>query len=540
MLQMRSSERKISQAGVLHRASGAAERRADAPFVIWAVLSLLAILQVAVFDAAVIRAPDSLQVQYTPDDAYYYLTLARHFATSGLWTFDGGVSVTSGFHPLWAYMLSLLWLITRPTSGEFVRQALILGSLITHIALLLGWLIGLRLRDVYYYLLLTLVVTAKDFAFNSVSAVEWPLGVLFSLLYAVYFLRNYRAAGKKQMLVLFLIALGGSVARLDSGVFALALAGVTLVPVITGRERWERLSFPLVGAAGAVVGVLAVLTHHLIFTGQPLPSSALVKAHWASLNGPDYEGTVSLLANTLGIWIPLPGWLLPGGLTLLFLLTLFKGRALSVASLREDGELIVWWASALCIATYAVLYTKNGDVQPWYSANLIVPLFCFLWIGLKRIGGPFRFLTFALPVVVMILAAINLSILYPVGLRTPWPHQRVMLEAGKYLHRRSFDGLIGSWNAGIIGYYQGGTVVNLDGLVNNDVHEYAVNNRLAEYLAERNINYLIDFQNMFSSRAIRSRGGYDDDNFLRTLRVIRVFDEGEYVWEYLTLYRIER
>ncbi|HLO15977.1 MAG TPA: hypothetical protein VK206_14185 [Anaerolineales bacterium] len=41
-----------------------------------------------------------------------------------------------------------------------------------------------------------------------------------------------------------------------------------------------------------------------------------------------------------------------------------------------------------------------------------------------------------------------------------------MLEARKYLHNHSLDGRIGAWHPGIIGDYQGGTVINFDGLVN--------------------------------------------------------------------------
>ena len=48
-------------------------------FAIWAVIGLLTILAVLVFDLGVITASETLQVQYTPDDAYYYLVLAKNF-----------------------------------------------------------------------------------------------------------------------------------------------------------------------------------------------------------------------------------------------------------------------------------------------------------------------------------------------------------------------------------------------------------------------------------------------------------------------------
>src|SRR5512147_1206963 len=76
-------------------------------FRLWSIVSLLAVIHLIVFDALIVSAPEILQVQYTPDDGYYYLALARNFVRFGQWTFDGGNSLTSGFHLLQGYMLAL-------------------------------------------------------------------------------------------------------------------------------------------------------------------------------------------------------------------------------------------------------------------------------------------------------------------------------------------------------------------------------------------------------------------------------------------------
>ncbi|MFN7825259.1 MAG: hypothetical protein ACK5P6_07855, partial [Pseudobdellovibrionaceae bacterium] len=43
-------------------------------------------------------------VQVVPDDAFYYLQLAKNFAHTGQWTLDG-IHPATGFHPLYAYFL---------------------------------------------------------------------------------------------------------------------------------------------------------------------------------------------------------------------------------------------------------------------------------------------------------------------------------------------------------------------------------------------------------------------------------------------------
>ena len=114
-----------------------------------------------------------------------------------------------------------------------------------------------------------------------------------------------------------------------------------------------------------------------------------------------------------------------------------------------------------------------------------------------------------------------------------------MLAAGKYLHDHPVSGNLAAWNAGIIGYYQGGHVINIDGLVNNDVYPYIIANTLPAYLDSKNIMYIVDTQTMLDER-FRLMGGYNDSAFMQSLKPIKLFDLGEAGWKPLTLYRIQR
>ena len=78
------------------------------------------------------------RVQFVPDDAYYYLTLARNFAKQGQWTFDSGVSLTTGFHPLHAYVLSAIYSLTHPSPEQFVGYSITLSILLVLPAVLLA------------------------------------------------------------------------------------------------------------------------------------------------------------------------------------------------------------------------------------------------------------------------------------------------------------------------------------------------------------------------------------------------------------------
>jgi hypothetical protein len=211
-------------------------------------------------------------------------------------------------------------------------------------------------------------------------------------------------------------------------------------------------------------------------------------------------------------------------------------------------ELALTIASTLCIAGYWVLYSHNSaGIQPWYSANLAVPILVLLTASSAYLYdilqnslqiGYIRLIDAIVLAVVVGIIGRNVATIHTHFSNPIWPHQKYALKAGKYLAQHNLDGKIASWNAGIIGYYQGGTVVNIDGLVNDDIYAYAVSNELPLYLRKKGVKYIIDFKQMLTYKPWRVKGGYDDVDFLNNLHPIKTFDDGQYGLKYLTLYRL--
>src|SRR5436190_16069924 len=98
----------------------------------------------------------------------------------------------------------------------------------------------------------------------------------------------------------------------------------------------------------------------------------------------------------------------------------------------------------------------------------------------------------------------------------PWPHQQALAEAGDYLRANPPGGRVGAWNAGIVGYHEGGSVINLDGLVNNDAAAFAQAGRLASYVDATHIAFVVDDPLMLEVDPFRL-AGYDDRPFLARL-----------------------
>ena len=290
-----------------------------------------------------------------------------------------------------------------------------------------------------------------------------------------------------------------------------------------------------------------------------MQSSVLMKAYWGQVAPVKIYVPPLLLVRALGV----AGFLLLAILVIFFVLTWLAGildgrtqseklllnffsryaptpETLSPNERRTYSLLII--SAGICILGYFILYSRSGSVQPWYTANLIVPVL-MLVLGISGFISSsisdkiwiFLLLLFLTSVV------LNISSIYPVSpYLSPYPHQLSLLNAGNFLKGNLPDRKVGAWNAGIIGYFEGGHIINLDGLVNNDIYEYAVENNLQTYLESRDICCIVDFANMLTEESLRIRGGYNDISFLETLQPQKVFAGGKNRWKDLTFYQINK
>lgn len=477
----------------------------------WTGIALLGILNLIWFNASILLTSDTLQVQYIPDDAYYYLSLARNFVHLHMWTFDSGISLTTGFHPLWAYLLAFFYAILKPDSDGFVQICILLSVCFSLLSALIIFWKGLKLQQPMMLAVLAVLLGTRNILLNSVSGVEWSLTGFIILLFCLTMVDGTSELARYSSL--FILGALGSMARMDFGLLPLAFVAAGLVVWILRSNRLFFVS-SMCGLAGAVVGAVLVFLHNFWMTGQALQSSALMKNHW--------------MAGTLN---PTPLLISGLGLTALLLFPVLGGKIRNIP--LSDTQVVLGIAGIFAWIGYGIFYSKNSDIQPWYSVNILFSVFTFLsavWYftqygWLKKYAYLPHILFLA---VVAGQYVYNVLAIYPLSdVKSQWPHQQAFLTAGKYLsdHRPAFDnGRIGAWNAGIINYYQGGEVVNLDGLVNNDIYFYAVSNSSYEYLEDRNIRYVLDLDVMFKEH-ILERSGYNDPRFTNSLLPIMVFNE---------------
>lgn len=491
-----------------------------------------------------ILIPPSELVQLIPDDTYYYLTLARNFVQMKSWTFDSGSSVTSGFHIAWAYSLTVIYALLQPGKELFVKCAVLTSSLLASLCFIIAWLKGRNKYGASYFLAMSIAASTANFLQNSLSGLEWSLTLLVSGFFFHSLINTHAKIKPAQRLIFFLLGFSGSMARSDFGLVPFtALCSGWLMPK---RIRpLQATALPFAATIGAASGVGFVLLHSFCFTGRFLQSSARIKALWSATFGGGLQNAMRLLLSSVGIHG------MKHALTLLLILAFLglmaainrkHSKSASFITVTPEiagiGHAVL--TSITSILAYTAFYSYCGSIQPWYTANLIVPIFLTLWASMSlfehmagRAARSMLLLTAAFVVAVNAINSFNSTIT-----NTPNPHQQFMMQGGHHLASNPLPGRVASWNAGIIGYYANGQVINIDGLVNNDIYDYAKHNRLPQYLKKAHISFIIDFQNMISNKLYRMAGGYDSDDFISSLIPLISFDDGQYHWKRLTLYKL--
>ena len=335
-----------------------------------------------------------------------------------------------------------------------------------------------------------LFACSVDLALVPVHGLETPLCSLFVLLVVerTLDLAAGRSTGWRAGLSLGLCCGLVFLARTDAGLFCAAA-----MLLLAWRRRWVEV---LSSSLCAAVTVAPWLAWNLWTFGTVVQTSARTHVYRASVLLEHRVGEGSLWLERMrqvgGSLDYLLGAL--GGRLVLVPLLLLLWAALR--SPRATGS----WRQALLLGgapavVLAVLYGFFGQFQHWYvhplSCGLVIAVAFLLDRWLVRFSGWMR------PVPLVAL----LALLAAAGLRQGWYHypwQRANHEAALFLRDNTReDVVLGSFNAGILGYFSERTTINLDGAVNNDMLAVLESRSLFAYARKRGIDLFVEHDNEF-------------------------------------------
>jgi hypothetical protein len=431
------------------------------------------------FRLSVALAPtEALTARYLADDYFYYLNVAHNVAAGHGASFDGGITTTNGFQPLFLLLLAALF---RLGAGKIaaLHAGLVIQSFASGAAALAAYrLLARRGRAWGGALAAGLLSLSLFFALPTLTGFETASALAAVLWSLVAF---ERGAGPAWVGLLCGLA---CLARVDAAV----LPGL-LGAILAARGRW-RDSALLLGAC--LIVVLPWLAWSTLQFGGPWPDSGAVKAHLRDLRTIHRSLRTALLA--------LPRVALPAG----------------------PAEVALSWgapAAAAAAALTSLLAARGARSWPLpaFYGVILAGAYVLLADGFEE-GALVRYLYPVWAALVLLLAADRaaqrpwlVSLLLLLHLRDLHVYRRWESTAPPLLsyvgachtlapealrrHAGPQD-LVAAFDAGSLGYFAERPVVNLDGLMNHEIVETArrctteYSACLRRYLADKGVTVL--------------------------------------------------
>jgi len=482
----------------------------------------------------VVTRPKRVLIGFVPDDAFYELQIARHFLATGKWSFDGSLTTTTGFHLLNVYLMSLFpRLFDSPWLA--VKFWMCAGLLCSIGAIVVTTNFVARRFRPPALLLVVLLFCAPAFLSQSLSILEFPYVVLVASLYLSAVFGNPDSYDQRQITCVVLLGIVGSLARSDFVGLPLSIfIACACFGIATGVWRYFYQS--LMGLAGASLGLGIVFIHNYWLSRQLLSGSVKAKALWATRVGYRLRPSIEIALDTLGRTRRL-SLLVALGVAAVIVFRWMRRRTANRLELKSPtlshDDLLFMLAGSGAIALYVIVYGADGGIQPWYTASFVIPF-------VLALGPLFGFLesdTFAqgcAAIGIAILCARNL----PQAFQPLWSYQYNVLAMSDYLREHPVDGQIASWNGGILGYFLDGGIVNLDGVMNDQIYPYVLDNGLIAYLDTTNVKYVADYPNLINKGGTTlGYSAHELTTRLQPVYSIPKFESGDY-WTDYTLYRL--
>lgn len=450
---------------------------------------LLALAAFGALRGVALFLPESRLIAAFHDDAFYYFVVARNVAEGAGFTFDR-LHATNGFHPLWLASIVPVFALLNgdalPLRAVMAIQIVLVALAVVLVFRALHERLGIGAAAASLAL-----VTLPGSASVLAGGLESSLVLLTFVMTWIYF---ERAVDSDEQSLGRWLAIG----CLCAAAFLARFEALVLVPVCVVLGRRSLRKEPRRAAmllAPPIVAMVAFIVWNRAGFGTWLPVSGLVKAEWAARGTPwdrlakAFELPWAVLARA-GIHVAAT----PAGL----ILRTVRLSALLVLAWRFRGALGVWTRSSragfplVAGAAWVALDMVAGlTIEPWNRVPIYLctaVLFGACVSVRRRVAACVTVLLFVAALGQLFWTARTLG-----GHGTTYSTYRY--QAALWLREKTAENTrVGSWNAGLLGYFSHRSVVNLDGLVNDRRYfeDVIVGRDLDGYLRRERIDWLAD------------------------------------------------
>ena len=435
------------------------------------------------------------------DDAFYYFKVAQHIVAGAGSTFDG-VNKTNGYHPLWM-LANLIAFALFDSPGQSIRLLLLLcvaldlaaGTTMVLIAYVLAKDIRIVPLMAAVWLLNYRVITAT-FTGLEIGLSMLAIGVLFL---AFHFAVEHPSS---QSTTLFGIASGlAFLSRTDNIILVGLLFALLLIAV---RRPLVLLALPIAAGLSAPWIVWNWITFHSIIQTSAIALKGFEVARLTSMGQFTWK---SILHNLLPLFFHTTTRLyaataLPFGkyvvLTLLWLALVLGASTQYLRCLwHRMSTPRRWLVAAMLIWPFAFICVHvfwRWGFRPHYYPSTFVSILTLYSIAMLGLVTSPSILRRGIAMVVIPLMLVSFVQFADSELLQ---HQLAMKRAADWLNGRcegrDICPTVGSFNAGILGFFYKGRVVNLDGVINNEAVKAIYGRYLGAYIQREGIQCLADF-----------------------------------------------
>lgn len=477
-----------------------------------------------------------------PDDAFYYLTLARNAAAGQGLTISADGTPTNGFQPLWGLLLiGLQAMLDGPQAPSMLTVAQLNGAVLGMLTGLLVLELTLRLsgRPGIALLAAACLLLSPQVLKHQLNGMETSLATLAGLLILALHLAVSRwartAAGAGLAGLVTGLAL---LSRLDM-VVLLAACWAVLVLVSRPKLTWPGLSGYLAGmslpwlawtwlAASQGVGPLpesGSAVRNLTLMVRHLPARGLIESlsQQPALFIPFYA---SNLLEFSSAWIRQTPVLLPvtlpvfaaAGIDLGVQLSALLGvlvlmLAFTQAWRRRQSVEGRAWAIWLLFTIGASFAYSLAVLGPWFYQRYAAPLAVIANVLILTVIGrstrqlalrPWLTGGLAAAILAGFVALISAGSYRWVAVGPAAVADDGFYRAAAYIDDRLPPGTrVGVFSAGLISYYADQPIIPLDGKVHRGARQALAEGRMLEFLCRTNVEYLLDWEQMIGSLAER-------------------------------------
>ncbi|KAB8143380.1 hypothetical protein F8S13_10210 [Chloroflexia bacterium SDU3-3] len=443
---------------------------------------------IAALSLAIVLQPFPFLIRHLKDDSFYYFQTANNIALGYGSTFDR-INQTNGYHPLW--MLNII-----PVYWAFPHQPILALRIILVLVAIYHSIAALKLFQVISRTQGAALAAAVSLGWGMCPIVlRMNLNGMESALYAlvlafwVAWAARLQDADPAELRSWRTWAYGGALgalcvmARLDA---ALLVAAMALWVIVRRHGLWAACLIVLPSFCALVI-YMAI--NQALF-GIPLPVSGLIKQ--AAIPAGMWDAVVQLLWPLAPIMRRVGEW--P---TMLAVLAAMVAVACLPGRLRQAIFARHGWLWMGCALLYTYIAYSKTFIANWYYvpfcmlAALVAADLCGLALAACR-SPRWR---------AGLGAAAALGVCCAYGMLAtlefnPRKNDTIAqtLEAAEWIRTSLPEGSIGgAWSAGILAYFSGRQVVNLDGLINSYPYYQAMSRGQAPaFVAAEGVSYVFD------------------------------------------------